>query len=151
MPEKSTILEDALDVAIDRFWETIPPLWASIRAHIRSTAVENFGISEEQFHILRHVRRGAGSVSELAAVKRISRPAISQAVDILVGKELLTRTQDTQDRRFVRLELTAGGNALLDAVFKETRGWMKARLADLEVAELQNIQAAMDSLRKMID
>ena len=151
MPEETTTLDNLLEAAIDRFWEIIPPLWSSIRAHIRSAAVENYGVSEEQFHILRHVRRGFGSVSELADVKRISRPAISQAVDILVGKGLLTRTQDTQDRRFVRLELTAEGNALLDAVIKETRAWMKARLAGLDVLELQNIQTAMDSLRKMMD
>lgn len=151
MQVNTITLDKALEVAIDRFWETIPPLWSSIRAHIRSVAVEHYGVSEEQFHVLRHVRRGVGSVSELAAVKNISRPAISQAVDILVSKGLLTRTQSMQDRRFVRLELTPQGNALLDEVIKETRAWMKSRLELLDIDELQNVQQAMSSLHKMLE
>ena len=98
----------------------------------------------EQFHILRYVRRGIGSMSELATAKNISRPAISQAVDILVNKGLLTRVQSTQDRRFVELALTDEGNALLDTVFKETRGWMKERMSALSADELETIAKAME-------
>src|SRR5574341_1477953 len=117
--------------AIDRFWETVPPLWGTIRTHIRAIATENYDITVEQFHILRHVRRGIGSISELATAKNISRPAISQAVEVLVKKGLLTRVQSTQDRRFVELALTDAGNELLDAIFKETRDWMKERMYTL--------------------
>jgi DNA-binding MarR family transcriptional regulator len=151
MPENTIVLDNALETAIDRFWETIPPLWSSIRAHIRGIAVEQHGISEEQFHILRHVRRGISSVSELAAVKNISRPAVSQAIDILVSKNLVTRTQSSDDRRFVHLELTPNGSALLDEVSIETRLWMKARMAALNIDELQNVHYAMDALHKILD
>src|SRR5690242_10291383 len=109
--------------AIDRFWETVPPLWGMIRTHIRAAATKNFDISVEQFHILRHVRRGIVSVSELATAKNISRPAVSQGVEVLVQKGLLTRIQSTQDRRYVELALTEEGNNLLDTVFQETRAW----------------------------
>ena len=61
-------------------------------------------------------------VSELATAKNISRPAISQAVEILVKKGLLTRVPSREDRRCVDLVLTEAGNHLLDTVFKETRG-----------------------------
>jgi len=137
--------------AIDRFWETIPPLWGMIRTHIRAEATKNFDISVEQFHILRHVRRGTGSVSELATAKNISRPAISQAVELLVKKGLLTRVQSTQDRRFVELTLTAAGNNLLDTVFQETREWMKKRMKMLRTDELETIAGAMEALKKMLE
>ena len=91
------------DRAIDRFWETVPPLWNSVRSHIRATATANFDISVEQFHVLRYVRRGTDSVSELATAKNISRPAISQAVEVLVKKGLLTRVPKKEDRRCVDL------------------------------------------------
>lgn len=139
------------DRAIDRFWETIPPLWNTIRQHIRAEATGRFDISVEQFHVLRYVRRGTNSISDLATAKNISRPAISQAVDALVNKGLLTRTQSTEDRRFVDLTLTENGNALLDTVFKETRAWMKERMRDLTEEELDNIADAMTSLKKMLD
>ena len=142
--------ERLYDHAIDRFWETVPPLWNFVRSHIRAAATTQFDITVEQFHILRHVRRGSGSVSELATAKNISRPAISQAVDILVHKGLLTRIQSTHDRRYVELALTDEGNRLLDTVFKETREWMKARMQGLTVQELETIAEAMEIMKKII-
>jgi len=138
------------DQAVDRFWETVPPLWNFVRSHIRATAIGNFDITVEQFHVLRYVRRGTDSMSELATVKNISRPAISQAVDVLVKKRFLTRVQSTQDRRCVELALTEEGNALLDTVFKETRGWMKERMNKLTTDELETIAKAMEALKKML-
>jgi DNA-binding MarR family transcriptional regulator len=143
--------ERLIEQAIDRFWETVPPLWSTIRNHIRTVATGNFELTVEQFHILRYVRRGTRSISELAAAKNISRPAISQAVDLLVNRGLLTRVQSTQDRRFVELNLTPAGNNLLDAVFKDTRDWMKERMKNLRADELDQIINAMGVLKKMAE
>ena len=136
--------------AIDRFWETVPPLWGMIRSRIRASATADFGITVEQFHVLRYVRRGMESMSDLASAKNISRPAISQAVEVLVQKRLLTRTHNLADRRYVELALTKEGNALLDAVFGRTRAWMATRMRSMTVDELRTIVRAMDSLKKMI-
>ncbi len=144
-------LEHLRDQAIDRFWETVPPLWNFVRSHIRATATEKFDITVEQFHVLRYVRRGMCSISELATAKNISRPAMSQAVDILVHKGLLTRVQSTQDRRYVDLALTESGNGLLDAVFKDTRTWMKQRMLTLNADELETIAKAMESMKKIME
>jgi DNA-binding MarR family transcriptional regulator len=143
--------EHRYNQAIDRFWETVPPLWNFVRSHIRSTATTQFDITVEQFHVLRHVRRGSGSISELAIAKNISRPAISQAVDLLVNKGLLTRVQSTHDRRYVELALTDEGNRLLDTVFKETREWMKERMQGLSVQELETIATAMKIMKKIME
>lgn len=142
--------EKLREQVIDRFWETVPPVWNFVRSHIRATATGNFDITVEQFHVLRFVRRGM-SISELATAKNISRPAISQAVDVLVNKGLVTRAQSTQDRRYVELTLTSEGDALLDAVFKETRGWMKERMSKLSAEELGIISKAMEALKKILD
>jgi len=139
------------DRAIDRFWETIPPLWNLVRSHIRATATGNFDITVEQFHVLRHVRRGVTSMSDLAAAKNISRPAISQTVDVLVKKGLLTRVQSVQDRRVVDLALTEEGIALLDAVFEATREWMKERMSGMSAEELETIAKAMKMMKKMLE
>ena len=137
--------------AIDRFWETIPPVWNFVRTHIRGTATGKFEITVEQFHVLRFVGRGPNSMSELAAAKNISRPAISQAVDVLVKKGLLTRVQSVTDRRVVELYLTEEGNALLDSIFKENRAWMKERMDILTNQELETITKAMEALKKIIE
>lgn len=132
---------------IDRFWETVPVVWSLVRRKLRGTACEQFDVSEEQFHILRHVRRGARSVSDLAEAKRISRPAISRGVEGLVEKGLLTRATAAADRRCVLLSLTPAGDALLTAIFQENRAWMSERLAALSPADLETINAALPLLR----
>ena len=143
--------EDLRERAIDRFWETVPPVWNSVRSHIRAAATANFDITVEQFHVLRYVRRGTDSVSELATAKNISRPAISQAVEVLVKKGLLTRVQSKEDRRCVELVLTEAGNDLLDTVFKETRDWMKKRMQGLSPDELETIVKSMEIMKKMLN
>lgn len=147
----TTSPERLRDQAVDRFWETVPPVWNTVRSHIRGTATANFDITVEQFHVLRYVRKGPGSMSELATAKNISRPAISQAVEVLVKKGLLTRVQNRHDRRYVELALTEAGNNLLDTVFKETRKWMKERMRTLTSAELETITQAMEIMKKMLD
>ena len=145
-----TSSEQILEKAIDRFWETVPPLWNMVRSHIRTTATAKFDITVEQFHVLRYVRRGPNSMSELAVAKNISRPAISQAVDVLVKKGLLTRLPSSTDRRVIELALTDAGNALLDTVFQENREWMKERMSRLTADELATIGRAMEALKKIL-
>jgi DNA-binding MarR family transcriptional regulator len=135
---------------VDAFWETWPPLWRMIQAHIRTVAVEQFNISVEQFHILRHIRKGRNSVSALAEARDISRPAISQSVDLLVTRGLIARTTDVQDRRHIKLDLTADGNALMDAIFGNTRLWMMELFAPMSVDEIQALTSSMDSLKKIL-
>lgn len=145
-----TTSERLQEQAIERFWETVPPLWGTIRSHIRTAATEKFDITVEQFHVLRYVRCGRDTISELATAKNISRPAISQAVDVLVKKGMLRRVQSQQDRRYVELTLTDSGSDLLDAIFKETRGWMKEGMQILNEEELEVITKGMEALQKIL-
>ena len=138
---------EMLQQTIDRFWESFPPTWNHIRTNVRGIAVEKFGITVEQFHILRHIHRGTDSVSELANERCISRPAISQVVDALAHKGLLTRQQDADDRRYVKLVLTENGAALLKSIFDSNRAWMKEKLASLDQADLVASIQAMETLK----
>ena len=138
--------EQLIPAAIEAFWSTIPPVWNRVKGNVRTIALENFDISVEQFHILRHIRRGLTSVSELAEVKQSSRSAISQAVDILVERGLICRRQNVIDRRNIPLELTESGNALLDTISEKNRAWMKSRMRALTAQDLQTLTSAMEIL-----
>lgn len=140
--------EKSILAAIDRFWETVPSVWNQVRCSIRAIAAERFDITFEQFHILRHVSRGVRSVSELAEVKHISRPAISQAVDLLVERGLLTRSQSAGDRRYYALALTPAGQDLLDTIFRHNREWMRQQLAGLSEEEVDTVLRGLDTLKK---
>ncbi len=136
---------------IDRFWETVPQIWHQVRNNLRCSAAETFEISVEQFHILRHIGRGITSVSQLAEVKQISRPAVSQAVEALVDKGLVVRQQSADDRRYVRLTLTKSGETLLDKIFQQNRAWMAKKLSGLDEGEMGKIVEAFEILKRTLD
>lgn len=137
-----------LHLAIDKFWEVVPPLWRQVRSRIHHEAVENFQITVGQFHVLRHIRAGKDTVSELAEIVRLSRPAISRTVDSLVEKGLVERTPDPDDRRQIQLALTAAGQALLAELFGEVRRWMAEYLSVLQPADFETIAQALGLLQQ---
>jgi DNA-binding MarR family transcriptional regulator len=140
--------ESSLRQTVDSLLETLPPVWDRIRFNLRSAATAGFGITLEQFHVLRHIRKGYQSVGDLAEKKQISRSAVSQAVEALVAKGLVTRTQESDDRRCVLLELTPYASKVLDANFEENRAWMKGEMAGLSPDELGSIREAMEILKR---
>jgi len=148
---EKTATEETLIQTIDQFWETVPTVWNLIRGNLRTIATEQYDISVEQFHILRHIRKGRTSVSELADVRQISRSAISQSVELLVEKRLITRRQEAGDRRFVHLALTPQGEELLNQVFRQNRAWMAENLASINPADLSLITRSLALLQSAFD
>jgi DNA-binding MarR family transcriptional regulator len=52
----------------------------------------------------------------IATTLNISAPVVTRAADWLVGLGLITRVQDEEDRRRVRLTITAAGLRLLNSI-----------------------------------
>jgi DNA-binding MarR family transcriptional regulator len=133
---------------IDRFWESVPPAWRQTRTQIRHIAVEKFHMSEEQFQVLRRIRRGSASVSALAEAGQTSRSAVSKAVEALVQRGLVTRSQDPQDRRNLPLALTDEGQRVMEAIFGEAELWLDARFARLTLEETESFLLGLEVLHK---
>jgi DNA-binding MarR family transcriptional regulator len=117
-----------------------------VRNNIHTNAVRDFDITFIQFRLLRQIRRGARTMGELAEKHQISRPAISQAVDLLVKKGLIARHQDDQDRRYVNLEVTEKGDLLLNEIMEKNHVWMNEKMTNLSRDELEIILNAMSIL-----
>jgi MarR family 2-MHQ and catechol resistance regulon transcriptional repressor len=139
--------EELLQAAIDRFWETVPPVWLTVRGNLRSIATQSFNMSVEQFRILRHIHNGHNSVSDLAEAKQISRPAVSQAVELLVQQGCITRRQSSEDRRCVKLELTPKGTAILNNIFDRNSQWMVEKLEALSPEQLGELLTGLEILK----
>ncbi len=142
------IYESSLKETVEGLLEALPSVWDRIRSNLRAAGTGKFGITLEQFHVLRHIRRGYRSVGDLAAKKQISRSAVSQAIEVLVAKGLVTRRQEGGDRRRILLELTSHANEVLDANFAENRSWMEGRMASLDREDLGCVTRAMDILKR---
>ena len=110
-----------LQLLIDKFWESVPPAWRQTRSQIRRSAVEKFQMTEEQFQVLRRIRNGSVSVSALAEASQTSRSAVSKAVEALVRRGLVTRSQNPPDRRNLPLALTEEGQRVMDGSLRRDR------------------------------
>lgn len=136
-----------LDSTVDAILETLPPVWDRIRFNLRVAGVNKFGISLEQFHTLRHIRKGYCHTGDLAEKMMVSKPAASQAVSALVAKGLVARIPEAGDRRLVRLELSKSAHEVMDANFKENRAWTRGRMESLSAEDLGCVLRAMEILR----
>lgn len=143
--------EALLDRSIDSFWKNLLPAWHRIRGNLRALVTERFDISIEQYHVLRHIHQGIVSISDLAAERSISRSAVSQTVDTLVGKGLVVRRENPDDRRFLQLALTEEGDRLLQSIFQLNRAWMRAQMSSLAPEELESIIQGIAALKKAFD
>ncbi len=152
-PKETSIFQDHQNLAreaIEQFWETIPWVWNLVRSHVRGIAIEQFEISVEQFHVLRHIRKGLTSVKDIADARQISRSAISQAADLLVEKGLITRHEARGDRRFVHLALTPHGEDLLSQIFQQNRVWMMEKMELLGPEDLHTIASGLALLQSAL-
>jgi DNA-binding MarR family transcriptional regulator len=136
-------------ILIEKFWESIPPAWRQTRNQIRRIAVERFQMTEEQFQVLRRIRKGNTSVSALAETGQTSRSAVSRTVDALVQKNLISRQQDPSDRRKIPLALTDEGQRAMSCIYDQTEQWLSARFARLTAEETKSFLQGMESLRKI--
>ena len=86
-------------------------------------------LTKSQFQLLTILALGGErTVTELAELLNISRPAISKTIDKLVHQLLVTRAEDHSDRRTVHLNATALGNNII----KNYHQKRAKRLEDLE-------------------
>jgi DNA-binding MarR family transcriptional regulator len=135
-------------VLIEKFWESIPPAWRLTRNQIRHIAIEKFQMTEQQFQVLRHIRKGKTSGSALAETSLISRSAISKSVDALVRRGLVIRNMDSEDRRHIPLALTEKGQRVMESILSESKIWLSTRFQDLDPEEMDILVRGMEILRK---
>jgi DNA-binding MarR family transcriptional regulator len=112
---------------------------------------EQVGITARQATLLWLIRDRPGlSLAELAAEEDISPPALSGNVDRLEAAGLVERVRSSDDRRRVGLRLTEEGSQLLRRVRARRTTWLAERLATLTSEELEAIEVALPSLRRLL-
>jgi DNA-binding MarR family transcriptional regulator len=83
-------------------------------SHSFARKLTNTGVTVAEWVILRELFDTAEtSPSRLAASSGLSRGAVSKLVDRLLHKDLVSRAEADEDRRFQDVKLTAAGRALV--------------------------------------
>ncbi len=103
-------------------------------------------ISLAQYHLLEPLSEGALTNRELAELAGVSSPTATRMVDVLVGRELVTRIADPSDRRAVVISLTPAGRKALSG---KTREYDRLRRRVAATLEPEEQVVAADLLRRL--
>jgi DNA-binding MarR family transcriptional regulator len=88
--------------------------------------------------------RGPQRPGDLAVALGVDPSTATRLCDRLVRKRLITRRRAGDDRREVRLDLTAKGNRLVDSVTQRRREEIEQILAAIPASERANLVKAFD-------
>jgi len=113
--------------------------------------IETLGITSRQATLLWLIREHPGlNLRELAALERISAPALSGHVDRLERAGLIERVRSGDDRRRVGLVLTGDGARLLRRVRARRTSWLAERIEALDPDEIEAIERAVEPLQRLL-
>ncbi|MGX6605699.1 MarR family winged helix-turn-helix transcriptional regulator [Micromonosporaceae bacterium Da 78-11] len=111
--------------------------------HDRSDPLFTSHLTLSQLKILMLLsRHGNVSGGELAGLLGVGLAALSGMVDRLVLQDLVTRTEDLNDRRVRRIGLTRTGSELIASIFNAGTAKMRALLSRLSAEELDTVAQA---------
>jgi DNA-binding MarR family transcriptional regulator len=128
-----------------------------MRAIVLSLPTEAAGagaVTKEQWGALGEVDKdGADGISmgELAARRGMALNSATALVDRLVNAGLLERRHDENDRRVVRVRVTAEGLSLRKAISGVRRAKYDRLLGQLSQADLERLHAAVPALSRLAD
>ncbi|MGE0539841.1 MAG: MarR family winged helix-turn-helix transcriptional regulator [Dehalococcoidia bacterium] len=103
----------------------------------RLHAWDERGLSLPQLRILFWVRQSPGiGVKDLASALGVSASNITQQVEKLVTRGLMSRVEREANRRYVSLTLTADGEQMAGEYSVTARSYLRRALAGLDAADL---------------
>ncbi|MBU2951945.1 MarR family transcriptional regulator [Tamlana agarivorans] len=114
--------------------------------NIQNEFFKPFGISPQQFNILR-ILRGAGEPISVQTIKErmLERsPNTTRLMDKLCAKNLIDRLPCPGDRRVVHIEITISGLQLLDDISKDLNQDLLENLTEDEASQLSDL---LDKIR----
>jgi len=93
-------------------------------------------------------RRGSMNTKSLAEGLGVTPSNVTGIVDRLVKQGLVSRQEDPEDRRMLRIQVTDQGEAILTSLREETVSTMSDVLAHMSVEELSSLARGLSSLVK---
>lgn len=94
-------------------------------------------------------RQGPIALGDLAAAEKVTPPMATKLATALAERGLVDRVPCVDDRRIVRLSLTADGQRLLDRAATRRNAWLAERFADLSDRERVAIAEAIAVIERI--
>ena len=110
------------------------------------------GLTSPQLIIMLEIDKVAGvNSSQIAKSVNLSAATVTNIVDRLESKNLVTRVRDTQDKRKVSLYLTESGQALLVKAPQALQQHFIEKFSNLAQWEQSQLLSSMERIAEMMD
>lgn len=117
--------------------------------HFSAVHVRELGLTPPQFDVIATLGNTAGmSCKELSEATLITKGTLTGVIDRLIDKGLVSRSALAEDRRSVRVALTAAGEALFQQVFPAHLAHVGQAFTDYQQAELDQLTDGLRRLRE---
>ncbi|RRA49948.1 MarR family transcriptional regulator [Acidipila sp. EB88] len=111
--------------------------------------IEEAGLGESDFRVLEVLlHKGPTPVNTIGPKVNLNPGSVSVAVDRLYKKGLVSRVEDTHDRRVRIVSLTEVGAALIKPIFQSHIKVMDEVFSELEPSELGTLEALLRRVGK---
>ena len=109
------------------------------------------GLSPTQYNVLRILRgaSGKGVCCREIGERLITRdPDVTRLIDRLEKRNLLLRTRDKEDRRFVTIQLTPGGLELVNQLDEPIEKWNRKLMRNISRGDTKVLIELLEQLRE---
>jgi DNA-binding MarR family transcriptional regulator len=108
-------------------------------------------LSRTEVGVLSTLSQGPRRITELAQTEALAQPTVTQLVDKLENRGLVSRARSGEDARVVIVEVTPAGTEVFEEVRAEIRANMREALTDLPDDELTELAHASETLGELIE
>ena len=108
-----------------------------------------FGISPEQYNILRILRGAKGKMNMHSVKQRMldRAPNATRLTDKLIAKKLVSRERCEEDRRVVYVQITGSGLELLERIDQKSKDFVKNTLDGIPSEDAAALNRVLDHWR----
>ncbi|HMA33945.1 MAG TPA: MarR family transcriptional regulator [Chloroflexia bacterium] len=138
------------DQAAECLMHLLPALFRQLWADARQELAATYALTEMQLGILHTLRHHDYTIGEVAERMKLHLPTVSRTSETLVAQGYLVRGADADDRRKVRLALTAPGRALADTAHRHFHNVVARHMAVLDDADVACIVGACAAFEKLL-
>jgi DNA-binding MarR family transcriptional regulator len=126
--------------------EIMPLVMRTLAAELRASGELP---APAQFALLSLLSEQPRTLTEIAELRGVSLPSVSNSITALAERGWVRRTAPSRDRRVLILEVTPGGRSALERVKRAAENHLADVLAPLDLSTRKRLQEGLGILREL--
>ncbi len=135
-----------------RAWLRLLACANHVTGHLRHRLRHEFDLSLPSFDILAQIARPphGPTMGELSKRLMVSKGSVTDLIERLEGKGLVSRSADPSDGRVQHVHLTAKGERLVAQALPAHNQWIKALMTEMEPTRVAQLFAALGEFKDVL-